>query len=114
MICLVLSTSLNVQHLIFTASFPSTHPPTHLLQVPLEKEKVRLLLNGLASHHAGLLPVYKALVEELFNDNLVKVNPPTHPPTHPLKKKRRSTHPPTHPPTHLFRSSLPPRPWPLA
>lgn len=47
-------------------------PPT-LLQVPLEKERVRLLLAGLATHHAGLLPVYKALIEELFNDNLVKV-----------------------------------------
>jgi hypothetical protein len=41
--------------------------------VPLEKERVRLLLGGLATHHAGLLPVYKALIEELFNDNLVKV-----------------------------------------
>ncbi|EKU21220.1 type iii restriction res subunit [Nannochloropsis gaditana CCMP526] len=42
-------------------------------QVPLEKEKVRLLLCGLATHHAGLLPVYKALVEELFNENLIRV-----------------------------------------
>jgi hypothetical protein len=41
--------------------------------VPLEKEKVRLLLCGLATHHAGLLPVYKALVEELFNENLIRV-----------------------------------------
>lgn len=41
--------------------------------MPLEKERVRLLLSGLATHHAGLLPVYKALIEELFNDNLVKV-----------------------------------------
>jgi superfamily II RNA helicase len=41
--------------------------------VPLEKEKARLLLQGVASHHAGLLPVYKSLVEELFNANLVKV-----------------------------------------
>lgn len=48
--------------------------PGLLSQVPLEKERVRLLLSGLATHHAGLLPVYKALIEELFNDNLVKVN----------------------------------------
>ena len=31
------------------------------------------LLNGIASHHAGLLPEYKKLIEDLFSKKLIKV-----------------------------------------
>lgn len=58
-------------------------------QVPLEKERVRLLLQGIASHHAGLLPLYKTLVEELFNANLIKVGSQ---PGHSLASRRSSSH----------------------
>ncbi|EGB03043.1 hypothetical protein AURANDRAFT_12569, partial [Aureococcus anophagefferens] len=37
-----------------------------------ERERVDLLTRGVAAHHAGLLPQYKTLVEELFRDGLVK------------------------------------------
>lgn len=40
----------------------------------LEKHpQLELLRKGIASHHAGLLPQWKALVEDLFNRALVKV-----------------------------------------
>lgn len=32
-----------------------------------------LIENGYATHHAGLLPVMKELVEKLFSDGLIKV-----------------------------------------
>jgi superfamily II RNA helicase len=36
-------------------------------------ERIGLVRQGVASHHAGLLPLWKAFVEELFQDGLVKV-----------------------------------------
>lgn len=38
-----------------------------------EASRLALLARGVASHHAGLLPQYKSLVEGLFSDGLVKV-----------------------------------------
>ncbi|HIK13495.1 MAG TPA: DEAD/DEAH box helicase [Oscillatoriaceae cyanobacterium M33_DOE_052] len=35
--------------------------------------QVRPVLRGIASHHAGILPTWKAFVEELFQDGLIKV-----------------------------------------
>ncbi len=35
--------------------------------------RVKPLLRGIASHHAGILPAWKGLVEELFQQGLVKV-----------------------------------------
>jgi superfamily II RNA helicase len=37
------------------------------------EDRIRLALKGIASHHAGLMPLWKSLVEELFQDNLIKV-----------------------------------------
>jgi superfamily II RNA helicase len=37
-----------------------------------ENERVQLLTRGVAAHHAGLLPQYKNLVEDLFKKGLVK------------------------------------------
>ncbi len=34
---------------------------------------IKALLNGIASHHAGVLPAWKELIEELFQDGLLKV-----------------------------------------
>lgn len=34
---------------------------------------VKPLLRGIASHHAGVLPAWKGLIEELFQENLIKV-----------------------------------------
>eukprot|EP00190_Bangiopsis_sp_CCMP1999_P007394 CAMPEP_0198724568 /NCGR_PEP_ID=MMETSP1475-20131203/2029_1 /TAXON_ID= ORGANISM="Unidentified sp., Strain CCMP1999" /NCGR_SAMPLE_ID=MMETSP1475 /ASSEMBLY_ACC=CAM_ASM_001111 /LENGTH=1060 /DNA_ID=CAMNT_0044486133 /DNA_START=9 /DNA_END=3193 /DNA_ORIENTATION=+ len=36
-------------------------------------DKLRMARKGIASHHAGLLPLWKAIVEELFQDGLIKV-----------------------------------------
>jgi hypothetical protein len=44
-----------------------------LLQRGLSKELERLLLHGIGVHHAGILPVYRRLVEELTADRLLKV-----------------------------------------
>lgn len=38
-----------------------------------DEEYKAALLNGFAVHHAGMLPAYKSLVEELFRDKLLKV-----------------------------------------
>ncbi|EKX44184.1 hypothetical protein GUITHDRAFT_109969 [Guillardia theta CCMP2712] len=38
-----------------------------------QEDRIRLALRGIASHHAGLVPLWKALVEELFQDGLIKV-----------------------------------------
>ena len=35
--------------------------------------RLELLPLGVGVHHAGLLPLFKTLVEELFNDGLLKV-----------------------------------------
>ena len=37
------------------------------------EDKMRLALRGIASHHAGQMPIWKALVEELFQQGLIKV-----------------------------------------
>lgn len=37
------------------------------------EERCAALRCGVAAHHAGLLPLWKKLIEELFQDNLVKV-----------------------------------------
>lgn len=42
-------------------------------QVPIPEEWRALLLQGISTHHAGLLPVFKSFVEELFAEALVKV-----------------------------------------
>ncbi|CAM9543848.1 unnamed protein product [Chrysoparadoxa australica] len=41
--------------------------------VPVEPQRIEQLLHGIATHHAGLLPAYKSMVEELFASNLLKV-----------------------------------------
>ena len=43
------------------ASFRTSHA-----ELPLDEEKLALLHKGVASHHAGMLPLEKALVETLF------------------------------------------------
>ncbi|KAG5189437.1 hypothetical protein JKP88DRAFT_353078 [Tribonema minus] len=42
-------------------------------QVPFDEDRAELLTHGIAAHHAGMLPAYKSLVEELFIANLCKV-----------------------------------------
>ena len=37
------------------------------------ESQVSAIVRGIASHHAGLLPAWKAFVEELFQQGLVKV-----------------------------------------
>ena len=44
-----------------------------LVEQPTFRLLARLLQQGIAFHHAGLLPVYKDLVEDLFERGLVKV-----------------------------------------
>lgn len=39
----------------------------------VQPERIELALKGIASHHAGLLPLWKLCVEELFQDGLIKV-----------------------------------------
>lgn len=39
----------------------------------VQPERLNLALQGIASHHAGLLPLWKICVEELFQDGLIKV-----------------------------------------
>lgn len=41
--------------------------------IPIQKSAVLMLRAGVAVHHAGLLPVWKALIEDLFNANKIKV-----------------------------------------
>jgi len=48
---------------VFTAQNPDVARPA----------QVEALRNGIASHHAGLLPVWKGFVEELFQLGLIKV-----------------------------------------
>ena len=45
----------------------------------MKETLVAPLLAGLASHHAGCLPAWKALVERCFQQGLLKVRAPTHP-----------------------------------
>ena len=37
------------------------------------EDKVRLALRGIASHHAGMVPLWKSVVEELYQEGLIKV-----------------------------------------
>eukprot|EP00177_Eucheuma_denticulatum_P007222 GFKZ01013143.1.p1 GENE.GFKZ01013143.1~~GFKZ01013143.1.p1 ORF type:complete len:1284 (+),score=239.77 GFKZ01013143.1:287-3853(+) len=39
----------------------------------VQPERLELAMQGIASHHAGLLPLWKMCVEELFQDGLIKV-----------------------------------------
>lgn len=39
----------------------------------VQPERLNLVLQGIASHHAGLLPLWKVCIEELFQDGLIKV-----------------------------------------
>lgn len=39
----------------------------------VQQDRIALALKGIASHHAGLLPLWKLCVEELFQDGLIKV-----------------------------------------
>lgn len=41
--------------------------------IPLDKATVQMLRAGVGVHHAGLIPVLKAFVEDLFNANKIKV-----------------------------------------
>lgn len=44
-----------------------------ILGTEFDKHSKEALLNGVAVHHAGMLPAYKSLVEELFQKKLVNV-----------------------------------------
>jgi len=37
------------------------------------EERIRLALRGIASHHAGMVPLWKSVVEELYQEGLIKV-----------------------------------------
>ncbi|CAM9954580.1 unnamed protein product, partial [Scytosiphon promiscuus] len=50
------------------AAFQEANP-----QVPIPDSWRQLILLGISTHHAGLLPVFKSFVEELFAEALVKV-----------------------------------------
>lgn len=39
----------------------------------LKNKHIEYILNGVASHHAGLLPGWKVLIEKLFQEGLIKV-----------------------------------------
>lgn len=39
----------------------------------VQKDRLELAKKGIASHHAGLLPLWKLCIEELFQDGLIKV-----------------------------------------
>lgn len=48
-------------------SFALDHPGM------VQRDRAELALQGIASHHAGLLPLWKICVEELFQEGLIKV-----------------------------------------
>lgn len=41
--------------------------------IPISRVKVQLLQAGVGVHHAGLIPVWKSFIEDLFNANKIKV-----------------------------------------
>ena len=49
------------------SAFRERHP-----DLPLDDERLKLLHKGVASHHAGMLPIEKGLIESLFQDGLLK------------------------------------------
>lgn len=48
-------------------AFRAAHPA-----LALDEERLAMLSSGVAAHHAGMLPLEKGLVEELFQENLLK------------------------------------------
>jgi superfamily II RNA helicase len=48
--------------------FMKTHPT-----IPISRQHSHLLQAGVGVHHAGLIPVWKSFIEELFNANMIKV-----------------------------------------
>lgn len=49
-------------------AFASINP-----EIPISKSSIMMLKAGVGVHHAGLIPVWKAFVEDLFNANKIKV-----------------------------------------
>jgi superfamily II RNA helicase len=50
------------------AAFARANP-----EIPVTKSSVQMLRSGVGVHHAGLIPVWKAFIEDLFNANKIKV-----------------------------------------
>ena len=48
--------------------FVRAHP-----EIPVSKQNVQILRAGVGVHHAGLITVWKAFIEDLFNANLIKI-----------------------------------------
>jgi superfamily II RNA helicase len=42
-------------------------------EIPIQRSTVNMIKAGVAVHHAGLIPVWKAFIEDLFNANKIKV-----------------------------------------
>ena len=42
-------------------------------EIPVEKSSVQMLRAGVGVHHAGLITVWKAFIEDLFNANKIKI-----------------------------------------
>jgi superfamily II RNA helicase len=51
----------------YLAAFAEQHPDL------VQQDRIDLAMQGICSHHAGLLPLWKACVEELFQAGLIKV-----------------------------------------
>jgi superfamily II RNA helicase len=49
-------------------SFAKSNP-----EIPISRNMILMLKSGVAVHHAGLIPVWKSLIEDLFNANKIKV-----------------------------------------
>jgi len=52
-------------------AFFEVHP--ELRENPDSQKRYESIMEGVAAHHAGMLPLWKALVEQLFQANLIKV-----------------------------------------
>ncbi len=68
-----LTTSAERDEILVRAGQASRSLPEEDLHVLGYHEFVEALSRGVAAHHAGLLPVFKQVVEELFQEGLVKV-----------------------------------------
>ncbi|KAF6004020.1 hypothetical protein F1559_000175 [Cyanidiococcus yangmingshanensis] len=53
------------------AAFFEVHP--ELRENPDSQKRYESIVEGIAAHHAGMLPLWKALIEQLFQANLIKV-----------------------------------------
>lgn len=42
-------------------------------EIPVTKSNIQMLKSGIGVHHAGLIPVWKAFIEDLFNANKIKI-----------------------------------------